>query len=398
MRRVSVRPDSAQQAKLLRLLRDNGPISRAELGEIVQLSRSKLAVELDRLIESGLVQAQGLAASRGGRRSAIVGLAAELRYLGIDIGATSVDVAVTDGRMNVLEQVSEPIDVRNGPDAVLAVALDLVGKLRASGSAVDLCGAGVGVPGPVSFRDGVPVAPPIMPGWSQFPVRTVLSQHLGCPVVVDNDANIMALGEMHARPGAYGRRPAVRQGRHRRRLRHHRRRVRSTEGPAAAPATSGTSGSTTTVPSARAATSAASRRTSADPHLPARPPRWHEAAVPTCWPSASRRRATVTAADVAAAASTGDQLAVELVRDGGRRLGLLLAGLVSFFNPGMVVIGGEVAAGLGHPFLAEIRSVVYRRSLPLATGNLPIVLSELGPQAGVIGAARMISDSVLSHD
>jgi predicted NBD/HSP70 family sugar kinase len=70
---------------------------------------------------------------------------------------------------------------------------------------------------------------------------------------------------------------------------------------------------------------------------------------------------------------------------------------VSFFNPGMVVIGGEVAAGLGHPLLAEIRSVVYRRSLPLATGNLPIVLSELGHQAGVVGAARMISDSVLSH-
>ena len=119
---------------------------------------------------------------------------------------------------------------------------------------------------------------------------------------------------------------------------------------------------------------------------------------PTCWPSGSPTTGAVTAADVAAAAANGDQTAVELVRDGGRRLGLLLAGLVSFFNPGMVVIGGEVSHGLGHPLLAEIRSVVYRRSLPLATGNLPIVLSELGSQAGVIGAARMISDSVLSHD
>ena len=45
-------------------------------------------------------------------------------------------------------------------------------------------------------------------------------------------------------------------------------------------------------------------------------------------------------------------------------------------------------AGLGHSLLAEIRSVVYRRSLPLATGNLPIVLSELGGEAGVVGAAR----------
>jgi predicted NBD/HSP70 family sugar kinase len=106
----------------------------------------------------------------------------------------------------------------------------------------------------------------------------------------------------------------------------------------------------------------------------------------------------LTSADVAVAAANGDQVAVELVRDGGRRLGLLLAGLVSFFNPGMVVLGGGVAAGLGHPLLAELRSVVYRRSLPLATGNLPIVLSELGAQAGVVGAARMASDSVLSHE
>jgi predicted NBD/HSP70 family sugar kinase len=64
----------------------------------------------------------------------------------------------------------------------------------------------------------------------------------------------------------------------------------------------------------------------------------------------------------------------------------VVASLVSFINPGMVVIGGGVAQ-LGHQLLAEVRSVVYRRSLPLATGNLPIVLSELGDTAGVIGSA-----------
>ena len=106
---------------------------------------------------------------------------------------------------------------------------------------------------------------------------------------------------------------------------------------------------------------------------------------------------TLTAADVAHAAAAGDQASVEMVRAGARRFGQLLAGLVSFFNPGAVVIGGEVAAGLGHPLLAEVRSVVYRRSLPLATGNLPIVLSEMGSEAGVVGAARLASDSVLCH-
>jgi glucokinase-like ROK family protein len=397
VRQVSVRPENAHQGALLRLLRDEGPISRAELGEAVHLSRSKLAVELDRLTEIGLVEAQGLAASRGGRRSAIVGLSSGLRFLAIDIGATSVDVAVTDGQLTVLNQVAEPIDVRDGPDAVLAVVLDLVGKLRADGLAVDLHGAGVGVPGPVSFRDGVPVAPPIMPGWNQYPVRSVLSQHLGCPVLVDNDVNIMALGEMHAGlartvddllfvkvgtgvgcgiivdgqvyRGANGSAGDIGHIRV------------DDDGPVCTCGNVGCleahfSGAAL----ARDATEAARAGRSA--------------------PLAERLASAgvLTAADVAVAASAGDQAAVELVRDGGRRLGLLMAGLVSFFNPGMVVLGGEVAAGLGHPLLAELRSVVYRRSLPLATGNLPIVLSELGSQAGVVGAARMISDSVLSHD
>ncbi|MGZ4610074.1 MAG: ROK family protein [Actinomycetes bacterium] len=392
---MSIRPENAHQAHLLHLLRDTGPVSRAELGDAVHLSRSKLAVELDRLTEAGLVEAGGLAASRGGRRSSIVRLASTLRFVGVDIGATSVDVAITDPELRVLAHASEPSDVRQGPDAVLAVALDLVGKLRADGVAPEIHGVGVGVPGPVSFRDGAPVAPPIMPGWDQFPVRSVLSQHLGAPVLVDNDVNIMALGEMHAGlsrtvddflfvkigtgvgcgivvdgkvyrvvSGSAGDIGHIRV---------------EDEGPVCACGNTGClesffSGAALAREAMEAARSGRSF---------ALADRLAEAG-------------TLTAADVAAAAGAGDPVAVQLVRDGGRRLGFLLAGLVSFFNPGMVVIGGGVAAGLGHPLLAEVRSVVYRRSLPLATGNLPIVLSEMGSEAGVVGAARLISDSVFS--
>ncbi len=99
----------------------------------------------------------------------------------------------------------------------------------------------------------------------------------------------------------------------------------------------------------------------------------------------------VTARDVAEGAAEGDVTCIRLIRDGGRRVGGVLATLVSFANPSMIVIGGGLAQ-LGHILLAEIRSVVYRRSLPLATGNLPVVLSELGPRAGVTGAAVLASD------
>jgi len=109
---------------------------------------------------------------------------------------------------------------------------------------------------------------------------------------------------------------------------------------------------------------------------------------------AKRRPSRLTALDVGSAAAAGDPVAVELIREGGRQLGRVLAGLVSFVNPGLIVIGGGVA-GLGHVLLAEIRSVVYRQSLPLATQNLPIVMSELGGLAGVIGAARLGSEAVM---
>jgi hypothetical protein len=94
---MPARPQNIHQARLLHLLREEGPRSRAELGDVIRLSRSKLAVELDRLTALGLVESGGLAASRGGRRSNIVRIAAHLRFVGIDIGATSVDVAVTNG-------------------------------------------------------------------------------------------------------------------------------------------------------------------------------------------------------------------------------------------------------------------------------------------------------------
>lgn len=391
---MTVRPENAHQARVLGLLRGGGPQSRAELGESIHLSRSKLALELDRLTEAGFVESGGLAASRGGRRSSVVQLATDLRFVGIDVGATSVDVAVTNGELDILGHVSADIRVTDGPTAVLDKALELLGKLRADGLAPHVRGAGIGVPGPVSFRDGVPVVPPIMPGWDQFPVREAMSQELGCPVLVDNDVNLMALGEHHAGvartaadfllvkigtgigcgivvdgvvyrgiSGSAGDIGHIQV---------------DDDGPVCACSNIGcleayASGAAL----ARDATVAA--RDGRSPQLAER----------------LEQAGELSAEDVTAAAAAGDPIAVQLLRGSGHRVGQVLASLVSFFNPGLVAIGGGVA-GAGHSLLAEIRSVVYRRSLPLATGNLPIVLSELASAAGVVGGARMISDHVFS--
>ncbi|MBQ1120329.1 ROK family transcriptional regulator [Streptomyces sp. B15] len=391
---MTARPANAHQARLLRLLRDGGPRSRAELGDRVDLSRSKLAVEVDRLLETGLVVADGLAASRGGRRSHNIRLAPGLRFLGVDIGATSIDVAVTNPELEILGHLNQPMDVREGPVAVFDQVLAMVAKLRDSGVAEGFDGAGIGVPGPVRFPEGVPVAPPIMPGWDGFPVREALSQELGCPVMVDNDVNLMAMGEMQAGVArsvrdffcvkigtGIGCGIVVGGDVH-----------RGTTGSA------GDIGHIQVEPDGRQCAcgnrgcleayfgGAALAR---DAEAAAREGRSPELA------RLLEDNGRLGAADIATAASAGDGTSLDLIRDGGARVGQVIAGLVSFFNPGLVVIGGGVT-GLGHTLLASLRTQVYRQSLPLATGNLPIVLGELGQVAGVTGAARLTSDHLFS--
>jgi predicted NBD/HSP70 family sugar kinase len=75
----------------------------------------------------------------------------------------------------------------------------------------------------------------------------------------------------------------------------------------------------------------------------------------------------------------------------------MLASVVNFFNPSLVVIGGGVANSPDQ-FLAAIRETVYRRSLPLATRELLIQRSSLGGLAGVIGASSMVVDQVFARD
>jgi predicted NBD/HSP70 family sugar kinase len=94
-------------------------------------------------------------------------------------------------------------------------------------------------------------------------------------------------------------------------------------------------------------------------------------------------------------ACAGEPAAVQLVRESGRLIGEVLAALVNLYNPSVIVIGGDVSQA-HEQLLAGIREVVYQRSLPLATRHLRIVRSQLEDRAGVIGAAVMVIEHVLS--
>ena len=254
--------------------------------------------------------------------------------------------------------------------------------LKAAGSGRDdLVGIGIGLPGPVEHSTGRPAMPPIMPGWDHFDIPGHVSGALRGPVLVDNDVNVMALGE-HATvyphvehlifvkvatgigagiisgagsPGGprHGRRPRPRRGPPWRRHRVH---VRQRRLPRGGRERSG-------------------RRAGA-----ARARAWRPAT-----------------AEAVRLVKHGDLVAAQAMREAGREIGSVLATCVSLLNPSVIAIGGLLAQS-AEGLLAGIREVVYGRSLPLATGELQIVASRTAGHAGVIGAATMIVQHVLSAE
>ena len=162
---------------MLRLIRDGRARTHADLVELTGLSRSTVAQRLDSLLKRRLVVPAEPGASSGGRpprtfafnRDAGVVLAA-------DLGATHSRVAVTDLAGDVLAETRDDIPIADGPEVVLGWLEEtfdgLLEEVKRGGD--DVQGIGVGVPGPVEFATGTPVAPPIMPGWDGYGVAGAL--------------------------------------------------------------------------------------------------------------------------------------------------------------------------------------------------------------------------------
>jgi len=374
--------------------------SRSELIARTGLGRAVVAQRVGELIERGLVREVGYGRSTGGRPPRQLYFHAEAGHVLVaDLGATSIDVAVTtlDGR--ILAHRDEPADIGDGPERCLGRVDQLFAELRSSTRDLpgELWGIGIGVPGPVEFRTGTPVSPPIMPGWDGYPVRARFAAAYDTPVWVDNDVNLLCLGEWRSgaavghdnvvviKVGTGIGAGIISDGRLH----------RGAQGSAgdvghiqvvderAVICRCGNVGCLEAV-----AGGAAIGR---DGEAVAREGRSERLLA------ALDQHGQVSAADVARAASYGDPAAVELLEAAGRRIGRMLASVVNFFNPSLIVVGGGVALSGDH-LLSATRETVQRRSLPLATRELVISRSSLGGLAGVIGASAMVVDQLFARE
>lgn len=395
-------PDEALDAlvAVLDAIRHGHARARPEIVEHTGLGRAIVSQRVGELVERGLVTEGDVGPSTGGRPPRQLTFRAEAGHLLVaDLGATSIDVAVTtlDGR--ILGHRDEPARIEAGPDKCLDRVDVLFDSLLRTTEGIpgELWGVGIGVPGPVEFQTGRPISPPIMPGWDGYPIRERFATRYGAPVWVDNDVNMLALGEWRSGVAAgheavvvvkigTGIGAGIISG-----GRIHRGAQGSAGDVGHISVTDDRSvlcrcGNTGCLEAL--AGGAAIGRAGEAAALDGRSARLR---------TALDQHGTVTAEDVARAASFGDPFSVAQLQSAGHRIGTMLASVVNFFNPSLIVIGGGVANS-PDLLLAAIRETVYRRSLPLATRDLLIQRSSLGNLAGVIGASAMVVDQLFARE
>ena len=115
--------------------------------------------------------------------------------IGVDLGGTNLRVAAIDKTGQILARVSEPANFDRGPDQVAGEIAKIVDRVREQIGSDSLAGVGIGVPGFVDIEAGLVLGAVNLPGFIGFPVRDRIQQHLGTPIILENDANAAALGE-----------------------------------------------------------------------------------------------------------------------------------------------------------------------------------------------------------
>lgn len=370
-------------------------VSRYELSHRLVYSKSKTNSLVASLIDLGLLDEIGLLNSNGGRRAETLQLSSGLGVLlCLDLGATSLDLAVMKPNLTVLARIAEPLDVRRGPGDVMSRVRVLMRQMLAECGVTNkqVIGIGVGVPGPIDFESGQLVNPPLMPNWDGFSIRDYLREEYSAPVFVDNDANLMALGELwrlqrslqnflvikvgtgigcgivchgevyrgaNGSAGDVGHICVDTAG-----PRCHCGNFGCVETMAAGPAIS------------RLATEAAVSG---------------ESDLLAAWLA---EKGIITPEDVGQASRNGDAAANRIIQHTGNLIGQMLASVVNFFNPSHVFISGGITR-IGPLFLASVRQSVYQRSLALSTRHLEIQYTPLAEQAGLVGAGVLAMQETL---
>ena len=368
--------------QILNLIASGEATSRSELSRLLGIAPSTVSLRVSELEQRGLIIEQGVGESSGGRKPRILSLRTGSDYtLVADLGGHHARVGRVDLAGVLHETATVPVSINDGPAATLRLVSDALralgeGAPDAAGSRIR--GIGIALPGPVSTELGGVELPSRMPGWQGFSVREWLSEEFDqVPVIVDNDANLMALGEHYAQLGADKHSITVKAG------------------------TAIGSGIVVRGSLHRGATGAAGDVTHTRISAAASEPCscGNIGCLETVASGAGLVRqlrehgiAVESTADVIELTRNAHPLATNLVRTAGTYLGEVLSSVVNFFNPDALFLTGGMSSC--EPFIAAVRSRVYEGCHPLVTRDLRIEAARTGPDAGLLGAARLVREQI----
>lgn len=365
------------------LIRHNRDLTRIDIGRLTGLSRTAVTARVRELTARGLVVEQERAPSTGGRPATLLSFnAAAGVVLTAAVGGSRTRLAVCDLSGEVLTAA----DLDQGPglgpqDLMPDVVARLGALLAATGrTGADVFGVGLSLPGTVDQQRGSSVDTPVLSGWDGLPLIPYFRDLTGAPVVLGNDANVIALAEWRTGAG------------------------RGLDDLVVVKASTGlgagiVAGGALQRGAIRAAGEFGHNKTSAAAGRACR------CGDLGCLETVAAGWALVQALrdegrtvhnlrDVVHLAHTGDALARRMIRDSGRHVGEVLAAAVNLLNPAALIVAGDVA-GAYDIFVAGLRETLYRNATTLATRVLQIAPSHHGDRGGSIGSAMMVLDQVL---
>jgi predicted NBD/HSP70 family sugar kinase len=381
--------------RLLNLVRTGRAVTRPALEQETGLGRKVVAQRVQQAIDVGLLEDGDFAPSSGGRPSRQLRFRAHAGHVFVGlISAVEMTAAVATLDGTVVASLHEVWDAGQGPEATMAVLDGLFVRL-ARKTRTEPWAFGIGVGGPVDFGTGRLVAPPILPGWDGFSVRSWLRDRYDAPAWVDNDVNLMALGEWHRGQPLDGRdllyvhldqgigaglvsRGLVFRGAtgaagdigH----------VQVTDDPEVV-CRCGQRGCLEAVAGGWQLIRALTARAAESPFLAAR----------------LAERGELMAQDIGEAAALGDAQASDAVLRSVRLVGQTTASLVNFVNPGTVVLGGGVLRA-GEKPVGVFEETVRSRVSELAGQGLRIRPASLDFQEGVVGGAILAIEHLFAPD
>ncbi|MFB8189463.1 ROK family transcriptional regulator [Microbacterium sp. NPDC055988] len=186
----------ANTAKIVDAVKRFGGLTQVELAEATSLSTATVSAIVKELSLSGLVETHPT--SRSGRRAQLVTIARRAGLVAaVHIGSRSMRVRLNDVGQSVLADRSMPLPADHAEDTVLdRITLLIVEMLEMIAAQADeLIGICIAVPAPIDPDTGLVSYAGVMRRWESQPIATVVEQRLGCPVLVEKDANLAALAE-----------------------------------------------------------------------------------------------------------------------------------------------------------------------------------------------------------